>query len=142
MLEVRAPFDHETVGEIELVRAKDRLAHLPPRLRFRIGGNGKGVTTFERIEVEDIEQQRRADAKAKRDFFATEAIAALQREGARDRDSGLSQRQLTGLLSAAPQAFKNEVVQDLARDPRTPVRMGPGPRGSFIYWVEGGESDD
>jgi hypothetical protein len=142
MLEVRAPFDHETVGEIELVRAKDRLAHLPPRLRFKIGGNGKGAMTFERIEVEDIEQQRRADAKAKRDAFGTEAIAALKREGACDRDSGLSQRQLTGLLSSAPQAFKNEVVQDLARDPRTPVHMGPGARGSFIYWVEGGESDD
>jgi hypothetical protein len=142
MLEARTAFDYETVGEVELVRAKDRLAHLPQRLRYRIGGNGKGETTFERIEVEDVEQQREADAKKKRDHFCSEAIAALRREGATDREHGLSQRQLTGLLSSAPQTFKNEVVQDLARDPRSPVHVGPGARGSFIYWVDAGESDD
>lgn len=142
MLEVRSPFDHETVGEVELVRAKDRLAHLPSRLRFRIGGDGKGKTTFERVEVEDVEHQREVAAKRKREAFAAEAVAALRREKACTREQGLSQRQLTGMLSPAPAAFKNEVVQDLAHDPRSPVRMAPGARGSLIYWVEEDESDD
>jgi hypothetical protein len=142
MLEVRAPFDHETVGEIELVRAKDRLAHLPPRVRYRIGGNGKGATTFERVEVEDIEQERAVDAKRKREAYKSEAVKALREHDAHNREHGLSQRQLTSLLSPAPQAFKNEVVQELANDPRTPVKVRPGPRGSLIYWVEKGDSRD
>lgn len=139
---MRAPFDHETVGEVELIRAKDRLAYLPPRVRYRIGGNGKGATTFERVEVEDIKAQRAADAKRKRDAYKTEATRALHDHGAHDREGGLSQRQLTALLSPAPQAFKNEVVQELANDPRTAVNVSPGPRGSLIYWVEKGDSRD
>ena len=95
MLEVLAPFDHETVGEVELVRAKDRLAHLPPRVRYRIGGDGNGRTTFERIDAEDEGAKRAADAKSKRDFFASEAISALEREGATSKETGLSQRQLS-----------------------------------------------
>lgn len=141
-IEVRAPFDHETVGEVGLTRTKDRLAHLPPEVRYRVGGDGKGRTLFERIEVEDEQQRRDADAKAKRDSFAREATAVLRKERAFDRERGLSQRQLTALLSPAPQAFKNEVVQALAQDPTTPVHCGAGPRNSLTYWVREGESDD
>lgn len=141
-IEVHSPFDHETVGEVGLRRTKDRLAHLPPEVRYRIGGDGKGKTVFERIEVEDEQQRRDADAKARRDFFAREATRVLRKERAFDRECGLSQRQLTALLSPAPQAFKNEVVQALANDPTSPVSSGGGPRNSLIYWVREGESDD
>lgn len=141
-LEVRTPFDHETVGEISLIRAKDRLAHLPRELRYRIGGDGKGTTVVERIAVENEEERREADDKAKRDSFRREAIRVLRRERCFDREHGLSQRQLTALLSPAPQAFKNEVVQALASDPTTPVSVGAGARNALIYWVREGESDD
>jgi hypothetical protein len=142
MLEVLSTFDHETVGLVELVRKKDRLAHLPPAVRYRLGGDGSGKTVFERIEVEDEQQAIAADAKRKRDFFANEVVAVLEDESAFDREHGLSQRQLTGLLSPAPQTFKNEVVQYVAQDPTTRVRVAPGPRRSLIYWLERKGSDD
>jgi len=141
-VEVQAPFDHETIGQVRLVRTKDRLAHLPMELAYRIGGDGKGMTVFERIEVENEQERRDADAKAKRDALGCEAIRTLRKERCFDREHGLSQRQLTALLSPAPQALKNEVVQTLANDPTSPVRFGAGPRNALIYWVREGESDD
>ena len=142
MLEVLSPFDLETVGEVELIRAKDRLGHLPPRVRYRLGGDGSGVTTCERIDAEDEDAKRAADSKSKRDFFASEALAALEREGAFTQETGLSQRQLTGFLPPAPQTFKNELVQSLPHEPRSRVRRSRGARNSFIYWLEKEGSDD
>jgi hypothetical protein len=44
-----APFDRETVGEITLVRHKDRAACLLKRLRFAVGGTERGLL-FRRCE--------------------------------------------------------------------------------------------
>jgi KaiC/GvpD/RAD55 family RecA-like ATPase len=141
-LDVLTPFDHETVGEVELVRKKDRLAHLPPVLRFQIGGDGNGKTVFTPVEVEDVEEQRVADMRRKREAFRDQAIAVLRREGALSAESGLTQNVLTGLLPPGTQAFKNDVVQWAAADPTTPVRNARGQRNSIVYWLEEGESDD
>ncbi len=141
-LEVLSPFDHETVGEVELVRKKDRLAHLPSALRYRVGGNGAGTTVFERVPVEDEEAQLAEDQKRKREAFRTEAVNVLRREGATTREEGMTQSVLTGLLSPGPQAYKNELVQHLASDPTTPVRKARGPRNSLVYWLDEGENDD
>jgi hypothetical protein len=142
MLEVRAPFDHETVGEIELVRKKDRLAHLPPKVRYRIGGDGTGTTIFERIDVADEQDMTTRTARLKWEAFTNEVVAVLTRERAQDREHGLSQRQLTGLLSPATQTYKNEIVQTLAASPMSRVRSAAGPRNSLIYWLDKEVSDD
>jgi hypothetical protein len=138
-LEVLSPFDHETVGEVELTRKKDRLAHLPPALRYRVGGNGTGTTVFERVPIEDEEAQIAEDQKRKREAFRAEAIKVLGREGATTREVGLTQTVLTGLLSPATQAYKNELVQHLASDSTTPVRNARGRRNSLVYWLDEGE---
>jgi len=141
-LEVVAPFDHETIGEVELVRKKDRLAHLPPLLRYRIGGDGKGNTIFERVPVEDEQQEIATEVKRKRDFFCREAITVLRDNGALTKEDGLTQRTLTGLLSPAEQRFKNELVQQVAKDPSTPVHSARGKYNSIVYWLEEGSSDE
>lgn len=141
-LDVLTPFDHETTGEVELVRKKDRLAHLPPRLRYRVGGNGRGQTVFERVEIEDEEKLIAADSKRKRDFFRAEATTVLRDNGACRKEDGLTQRTLTGLLSPAEQRFKNEVVQHLAKDPTTAVRSAKGKFNSIVYWLEKGADDE
>ena len=140
-LKVESPFDATTVGQVDLVRAKDRLAHLPARLRFNLGGKD-GAVVFTQVPIEDETAEVEADAKRKRDAFRSEAINTLRREGATSRDGALSQRTLTALLSPAAQEYKNQVVQALASDPTTPVSSGRGERNSIVYWVEDGESDD
>jgi hypothetical protein len=141
-LEVLSPFDHETVGEVELTRKKDRLAHLPSALRYRIGGNGSGTTVFERIPIEDEEAHIAEDQKRKREAFRSEAVKVLRREGATTREKGLTQTVLTGLLSPATQTYKNELVQHLASNPITPVRNARGTRNSLVYWLDEEENDD
>jgi hypothetical protein len=141
MLEVRAPFDHKTVGEIELVRKKDRLAHLPPKVRYRIGGDGSGKTIFERIDATE-DDANTTTARLKWGAFTNEVVAVLEREHAHERELGLSQRQLTGLLSPATQTYKNEIVQYLAASPTSRVRSAAGPRNSLIYWLNKEVSDD
>lgn len=137
-----APFDHETVGEVELVRKKDRLAHLPQLLRYRIGGDGKGSTTFERIPVEDEQQEIAAEVKRKRGFFSREAVTVLRDNSAFTKEVGLTQRTLTSLLSPAEQRFKNELVQQVAKDPSIPIRNARGKSNSIVYWLEEGANDE
>lgn len=141
MLDVRAPFDHETVGEIELVRKKDRLAHLPPKVRYRIGGDGSGKTIFERIDATE-DDANATTARLKWEAFTNEVVTVLEREHAHDRDHSLSQRQLTGLLSPATQTYKNEIVQMLAASPMSRVRSAAGPQNSIRYWLNKEVLDD
>ncbi|HEY7418860.1 MAG TPA: AAA family ATPase, partial [Ktedonobacteraceae bacterium] len=136
-LEVRFPFDAESVGEVDLVRAKDRLAYLPARLRFQIGGV-LGKTVLKQIDIEDEQEDIVADVKRKHNAFRSEVIRILKREGAVSKETGLSQIGLTSLLPPGTKKFKDEVVQSLAHDPTTGVFSGRGARNSILYWLEDG----
>lgn len=135
-LEVRSPFDAETVGEIDLVRAKDRLAHLPERVRYEIGGR-EGKVVFSRVEVED-EQQRIVAARAqKEDFFRSALLKALRDHDATDETRGIPKRRLIELM---PPGIDTKallaLIQHLVHDPTTPVRQSIGARNAHLIYLE------
>jgi len=135
-IEVRAPFDATTVGEIDLVRTKDRLAHLVERARFTIGGDDSTLV-FTRVEVED-EQAKIAAARAEKEtFFRDEVVRLLGDNGATTPEHGIAKRRLIELL---PPGLETKaalaLIQTLVHDPRTRVRQDVGPRNSHLIYLD------
>jgi hypothetical protein len=135
-IEVRSPFDATTVGEVDLVRTKDRLAHLVERARFTIGGSDGGLV-FTRVEVED-EQAKIAAAKAQKETFFRDELVRLLRDSAADSpERGISKRRLIDLL---PPGIDTKValglIHALVHDPTTKVKQKVGARNAHLIYLD------
>jgi hypothetical protein len=135
-IDVRSPFDATTVGEVDLVRTKDRLARLVERARFAIGGKD-GALVFTRVEVED-EQARIAAARVRKEsFFRDEIVRILRDHDATSAGAGIPKRRLIELL---PPGIESKaalaLIQALVHDPRTRVRQELGPRNAHLIYLD------
>jgi hypothetical protein len=107
-LDVTQAFSVEDMGEIEVVRAKDRLGYLPSRITYGIGGNG--VRSFvERRQVHDAQAERDArhhDEAVERRAFCSRVAEILS---GTDTNS-MAREDLVRALGGTAQKTRQQVV--------------------------------
>jgi hypothetical protein len=136
---VTSRFDQSTVGAVEFERTKDRFGSLPLKRTAEIGGDGKGGIVFalkDAVTEQDEQIRQAQNAAKKRKYWFDQIEKALFKERAFDRQHGLSQNMLVGLLPAGTTALKRNYTTECADDPLTKVRKARGDRNSIVFWLE------
>jgi hypothetical protein len=135
---VTSRFDQNSVGAVEFGRTKDRFGSLPLKRTAEIGGDGKGGIVFvlkDAVTERDEQIRQAQNAAAKRRHFYEQIEKVLFKEGAFDKEHGLSKNVLTRLLPAGTAELKRRYVEECADDPLTHVRKALGSRSSIVFWL-------